>query len=253
MINGSKINIEGLNLFIGNNHILKDINVEIPEKKLTVILGPSGCGKTTLLKSMNRLTDLYPEVKTQGGIFIGDENIFHPKTEITELRKKMGLLAQTPYPLPMSIYNNITYGLRISGRRKKRFLNKRVEYYLRQVSLWEEVKDRLKDPASALSIGQQQRLCLARGLSVDPDILLADEPTSALDPVSSREIEELFVKLKQRYTIVMVTHILRQARRVADYVIFMYLGEIIEHGPAEQIFEHPRNAITKSYMKGIYS
>ena len=253
MINGTKINIEGLNLFIGNNHILKDINVEIPEKKLTVILGPSGCGKTTLLKSMNRLTDLYPEVKTQGRIFIGDEDILHPKTEITELRKKMGLLAQSPYPLPMSIYNNITYGLRISGRRKKRFLNKRVEYYLRQVSLWEEVKDRLKDPASALSIGQQQRLCLARGLSVDPDILLADEPTSALDPVSSREIEELFLKLKQRYTIVMVTHILRQARRVADYVVFMYLGEIIEHGPAEQIFEYPTNPITKNYIKGTYS
>ncbi|MCD4832886.1 MAG: phosphate ABC transporter ATP-binding protein [Bacteroidales bacterium] len=253
MINETKINIENLNLHIGKNHILKDINVQIPEKKLTVILGPSGCGKTTLLKSLNRLTDLYPEVKTQGRIFNGDEDILHPKTEITELRKKMGLLAQSPYPLPMSIYDNITYGLRISGRRKKRFLNKRVEYYLRQVSLWDEVKDRLKDPASALSIGQQQRLCLARGLSVDPDILLADEPTSALDPISSREVEELFVKLKQRYTIVMVTHILRQAKRVADYVIFMYLGEIIEHGPAEQIFEHPRNEITKSYIKGIYS
>jgi len=253
MINGTKINIENLNLHIGTKHILKDINVKIPEKKLTVILGPSGCGKTTLLKSLNRLTDLYPEVKTQGKIFNGNDEILNPKTEITELRKKMGLLAQSPYPLPMSIYDNITYGLRISGRRKKRYLNKRVEYYLRQVSLWEEVKDRLKDPACALSIGQQQRLCLARGLSVDPEIILADEPTSALDPVSSREIEELFLKLKQRYTIVMVTHILRQARRVADYVIFMYLGEIIEHGTAEQIFEHPQNQITKSYIKGTYS
>ena len=253
MINGAKINIENLNLHIGNKHILKDINVKIPEKKLTVILGPSGCGKTTLLKSLNRLTDLYPEVKTQGKIFNGGEDILNIKTEITELRKKMGLLAQSPYPLPMSIYDNITYGLRISGRRKKKYLNKRVEYYLRQVSLWEEVKDRLKDPASALSIGQQQRLCLARGLSVDPEIILADEPTSALDPVSSREIEELFLKLKQRYTIVMVTHILRQARRVADYVIFMYLGEIIEHGPAQQIFENPQNPITKSYIKGTYS
>lgn len=253
MINGSKINIEHLNLHIGNKHILKDINVKIPEKKLTVILGPSGCGKTTLLKSLNRLTDLYPEVKTQGQIFNNGEDILNTKTEITELRKKMGLLAQSPFPLPMSIYDNITYGLRISGRRKKRFLNKRVEYYLRQVSLWEEVKDRLKDPASALSIGQQQRLCLARGLSVDPEIILADEPTSALDPVSSQEIEELFLKLKQRYTIVMVTHILRQAKRIADYVIFMYLGEIIEHGPAQQIFENPQNPITKSYIKGTYS
>lgn len=253
MMNGSKISIENLNLYIGKKHILKNINVKIPEKKLTVILGPSGCGKTTLLKSLNRLTDLYPEVKTEGKIFNGDEDILNPKTEITELRKKMGLLAQSPYPLPMSIYDNITYGLRISGRRKKKYLIKRVEYYLRQVSLWEEVKDRLKDPASALSIGQQQRLCLARGLSVDPEIILADEPTSALDPVSSKEIEELFLKLKQRYTIVMVTHILRQARRVADYVIFMYLGEIIEYGTAEQIFEHPQNPITKAYIKGTYS
>lgn len=253
MINGSKINIEHLNLHIGNKHILKDINVKIPEKKLTVILGPSGCGKTTLLKSLNRLIDLYPEVSTNGKIYNNGEDILHSKTEITELRKKMGLLSQSPYPLPMSIYDNITYGLRISGRRKKRYLNMRVEYYLRQVSLWEEVKDRLKDPASALSIGQQQRLCLARGLSVDPEIILADEPTSALDPVSSREIEELFLKLKQRYTIVMVTHILRQARRVADYVIFMYLGEIIEHGTAEQIFEHPQSPITKAYIKGTYS
>lgn len=253
MMNESKISIENLNLYIGKKHILKNINVKIPEKKLTVILGPSGCGKTTLLKSLNRLTDLYPEVKTEGKIFNGDEDILNPKTEITELRKKMGLLAQSPYPLPMSIYDNITYGLRISGRRKKKYLIKRVEYYLRQVSLWEEVKDRLKDPASALSIGQQQRLCLARGLSVDPEIILADEPTSALDPVSSKEIEELFLKLKQRYTIVMVTHILRQARRVADYVIFMYLGEIIEFGTAEQIFEHPQNPITKAYIKGTYS
>lgn len=253
MINGAKINIENLNLHIGNKHILKDINVKIPEKKLTVILGPSGCGKTTLLKSLNRLTDLYSEVKTQGKIYNGSEDILHPKTEITELRKRMGLLAQSPFPLPMSIYDNITYGLRISGRRKKKFLNKRVEYYLRQVSLWEEVKDRLKDPASALSIGQQQRLCLARGLSVDPDIILADEPTSALDSVSSREVEELFLKLKQRYTIVMVTHILRQARRVADYVIFMYLGEIIEHGPAKEIFDHPKNDLTKAYLKGTYN
>jgi phosphate transport system ATP-binding protein len=253
MINGTKINIEHLNLHIGNKHILKDINVKIPEKKLTVILGPSGCGKTTLLKSLNRLIDLYPEVSTDGKIYNNGEDILNSKTEITELRKKMGLLSQSPYPLPMSIYDNITYGLRISGRRKKRYLNMRVEYYLRQVSLWEEVKDRLKDPASALSIGQQQRLCLARGLSVDPEIILADEPTSALDPVSSREIEELFLKLKQRYTIVMVTHILRQARRVADYVIFMYLGEIIEHGTAEQIFERPQSPITKAYIKGTYS
>lgn len=253
MINGAKIKVDHLNLYIGKEHILKNINLVIPENQLTVILGPSGCGKTTLLKSLNRLTDLNPDVKITGHIFNGNEDILNPKTEITQLRKKMGLLSQSPYPLPMSIYDNITYGLKISGRRKKKFLIRRVENYLRQVSLWEEVKDRLKDPASALSIGQQQRLCLARGLAVDPEIILADEPTSALDPVSSKDIEEMFLKLKQRYTIVVVTHILRQARRIADYVIFMYLGEVIEHGPAKQIFEHPQHEMTKAYLKGAYN
>ncbi len=253
MINGEKIKINHLNLYIGKEHILKDINLVIPENQLTVILGPSGCGKTTLLKSLNRLTDLNPDVKITGNIFNGNEDILHPKIEITQLRKKMGLLSQSPYPLPMSIYDNITYGLKISGRRRKKFLIRRVENYLRQVSLWEEVKDRLKDPASALSIGQQQRLCLARGLAVDPEIILADEPTSALDPVSSKDIEEMFLKLKQRYTIVVVTHILRQARRIADYVIFMYLGKVIEHGPAKQIFEHPQHEMTKAYLKGAYN
>ncbi|HAN17053.1 MAG: phosphate ABC transporter ATP-binding protein [Bacteroidetes bacterium GWC2_33_15] len=253
MGNESKIKIDNLNLHIGKNHILKNIHVSIPERQLTVILGPSGCGKTTLLKSLNRLTDLYPEMKIDGSIFLNEEDILHSKTEITLLRKKMGLLSQSPYPLPMSIYDNIAYGLRISGRRKKKYLIKRVEHYLTQVSLWDEVKDRLKDSASSLSIGQQQRLCLARGLAVDPEIILADEPTSALDPLSSKQIEELFVKLKQRYTIVVVTHILRQARRIADYVIFMYMGEVIEHGPAKDFFENPKEELTKEYLKGAFN
>jgi len=153
----------------------------------------------------------------------------------------------------MSIYNNITYGLRISGRRKKAFLAKRVENYLKQVALWDEVKDRLHEPATRLSIGQQQRLCLARGLAVDPEIILADEPTSALDPISSKQIEELFIRLKQRYTVIMVTHVLRQAKRIADYVIFMYLGEIIEHGPAQDFFDNPKNEITRAYLAGQYN
>ena len=162
----------------------------------------------------------------------------------------MGLLSQMPYPLPMNIYNNIAYGLKISGRNKKKYLNKRVEYYLKQINLWEEVKDRLKDPASSLSLGQQQRLCLARGLTVDPNIILADEPTSALDPVSSNAIEELFLNLKQHYTTVLVTHTLRQAKRIADYVVFMYLGEIIEQGSADEFFNNPKMDKTKSYLKG---
>jgi phosphate transport system ATP-binding protein len=247
-----KIAISDLNLFIGKQHILKNINAEIPSKKITVILGPSGCGKTTLLKSLNRLADLNTDVKVNGSIIIDDEDILTTKRDITDIRKKMGLLAQRPYPLPMNIYNNIAYGLRISGRKNKRFLDKPVEHYLRQVNLWEEVKDRLKDPAAALSIGQQQRLCLARGLAVDPDIILADEPTSALDPISSQTIEEKFIELKNNYTIILVTHILRQARRIADHVIFMYLGEIIEQGPAAQIFENPQEEKTKSYFQGMF-
>lgn len=252
MEKGVKILIKDLNLHFGKNHVLKNVNVTIPEKKITVILGPSGCGKTTLMKTMNRLTDIYPDVKVSGNIFINDEDILHTQQDITILRQKMGLLSQRPYPLPMNIYNNIAYGLRISGRRKKRYLDKRIEHYLTMANLWDEVKDRLKESASRLSIGQQQRLCLARGLAVDPEIILADEPTSALDPISSQAIEEKFLELKKNYTIVLVTHILRQARRIADHVVFMYLGEVIEQGPAEQIFNHPREEITKSYFKGLF-
>ncbi|MBN2699246.1 MAG: phosphate ABC transporter ATP-binding protein [Bacteroidales bacterium] len=250
MENETKIRIENLNLSIGKSKILKDINVEIPKHKITVILGPSGCGKTTLLKSMNRLTDIYSDIRVSGKILIDGEDILHTDKDVTEIRKRMGLLSQRPYPLPMNIYKNIAFGLKISGRRKKRFLNKRIEHYLKQANLWNEVKDRLKEPAASLSIGQQQRLCLARGLAVDPDIILADEPTSALDPISSQEIEKKFTELKNGYTIVLVTHILRQAIRLADYVIFMYLGEVIEQGPAEQFFKSPQTEITKAYLKG---
>jgi phosphate transport system ATP-binding protein len=173
------ISIQNLNLSIEKKEILKDINITIPEKQITVILGPSGCGKTTLLKSMNRLTDLYPQMRVSGSIRIGNEDILNTRQDITEIRKKMGLLSQRPYPLPMSIYNNVAFGLRLSGRKKKKYLDGRVEHYLRLASLWEEVSTRLNAPASSLSIGQQQRLCLARGLAVDPQIILADEPTSA--------------------------------------------------------------------------
>ncbi len=247
-----KISIQDLNLFIGKHHILKNISASIPENQITVILGPSGCGKTSLLKSLNRLTDLYPDVRTSGKIMLGQENILNGHKDITRIRKQMGLLSQRPYPLPMSIFNNVTYGLRISGRKKKAFLQKRVEHYLKEVNLWEEVKDRLKEPAGSLSIGQQQRLCLARGLAVDPVIILADEPTSALDPVSSQAIEKMFLQLKKRYTIVLVTHILRQARRIADHVIFMYMGEVIEQGKAKQIFENPKEEKTRAYMNGLF-
>ena len=248
-----KIKVKNLNLYINKKHILKNIDIIIPKNKITVILGPSGCGKTTLMKCLNRLTDLYPEMKVSGKIFIDNEEILNKRNDITKIRKRMGLLSQRPYPLPMSIYKNIAFGLKISNRKNRKFLNGRIEHYLKQASLWDEVKDRLYDPAASLSIGQQQRLCLARGLAVDPDIILADEPTSALDPLSSQAIEKKIAELKQSYTIVVVTHILRQAVRIADYVVFMYLGEVIEQGEAKDFFENPKKDRTKSYLQGVFN
>ena len=248
-----KIKVKNLNLYINKKHILKNIDINIPKNKITVILGPSGCGKTTLMKCLNRLTDLYPEMKVSGKIFIDNEEILNKRNDITKIRKRMGLLSQRPYPLPMSIYKNIAFGLKISNRKNRKFLNGRIEHYLKQASLWDEVKDRLYDPASSLSIGQQQRLCLARGLAVDPDIILADEPTSALDPLSSQAIEKKIAELKQCYTIVVVTHVLRQAVRIADYVVFMYLGEVIEQGEAKDFFANPKKDRTKSYLQGVFN
>jgi len=247
------ISVQNLNIFYGKEHALKNINVDIPDKKITAIIGPSGCGKTTLLKSFNRLVDSVEKVKVSGKVLVDGENIFDPKMEVTHIRKKMGLLSQKPFPLPMSIYENVAYGPRIHGLEDKAELDRIVEHYLRESSLWSEVKDRLHTPASRLSVGQQQRLCLARGLAVEPEIILGDEPTSALDPVSSQRIEQKFLELKEKYSIVIVTHILRQARRLADYVIFLYLGELIEHGPAKELFENPKEEMTKEYIKGIIS
>ncbi|MBE0662814.1 MAG: phosphate ABC transporter ATP-binding protein [Bacteroidales bacterium] len=253
MENNAKIITKDLNLSIGKLQILKNINLAIPPNRVTVILGPSGCGKTTLLKSMNRLTDLYPEMELSGHIYIDGKDILKAGTEITEIRRKMGLLSQRPYPLPMSIYKNIAYGLKINGVYNRAALQTKVEHYLRLANLWDEVKDRLREPANTLSIGQQQRLCLARGLAVDPEIILADEPTSALDPISSNAIEAQFSHLKEHYTIVMVTHILRQARRIADHIVFMYLGEVVEQGPANEFFNNPKMEKTKEYLKGAFN
>lgn len=247
------ISVQNLNVFYGNVQALKNITVDVPDKKITVIIGPSGCGKTTLLKSFNRLIDSIDGVKVSGKVLVDGEDVFSPQVDVTQIRKKMGLLSQKPYPLPMSIYDNVAYGPRIHGIKNRKELNKIVEHYLKEASLWDEVKERLHSPASKLSVGQQQRLCLARGLAVEPEITLGDEPTSALDPLSSQHIEKRFLKLKGNYTIIIVTHILRQAKRLADYVVFLYLGELIEHGPAEQIFNNPREPGTISYIKGIIS
>jgi phosphate transport system ATP-binding protein len=241
-----------LNVYYEGVQALKDITLEIPKNKITVILGPSGCGKTTLLKSMNRFLELSNTTKITGKVFVDGMDIYTPGTDVTEIRKKLGLLAQRPFPLPMSIFDNVAYGMRIHGIKRRADMNAAVEHYLGLAGLWEEVKDRLHVPATSLSIGQQQRLCLARGLAVEPEILLGDEPTSALDPISAQHIEHRLQDLKKQYTIVLVTHILRQAKRLADYVVFMYMGELVESGPADDMFENPRKARTRAYFEGEF-
>lgn len=247
------IEIENLNVYYKKEHALKDVSIAIPDRKITAIIGPSGCGKSTLLKSMNRLIDTVPGISYTGRIMMDGENILSKETELTHLRKRMGLLLQRPYPLPMSIFENVAYGLRIHGENRKAELAQAVERHLKAVALWDEVKTRLHAPATGLSIGQQQRLCLARGLAINPEVLLCDEPTSALDPISSQHIERKFVELKEERTVIVVTHILRQARKLADYVLFMYMGELIEHGPALELFENPQHELTKGYIKGVFT
>ena len=241
----------------GEHLALKDINLDIPKNQITAIMGPSGCGKTTLLKSLNRFLELNGSISISGQVLVDGEDIQTPGADVTEIRKRIGLLAQRPYPLPMSIYDNVAYGMRIhrmmpSGRKGKRVTDEKVQQYLEMAGLWDEVKDRLHKPASGLSIGQQQRLCLARGLAVEPEILLGDEPTSALDPISAQHIEKRLLELKDRYTIVLVTHVLRQAKRLGDYVIFMYLGEVVECGPAHEVFDHPKKERTRAYLEGLF-
>jgi phosphate transport system ATP-binding protein len=247
------ISIRNLSVTYGSQKILKDISLDIPDKKVTVIIGPSGCGKTTLLRTLNRLLDGIDGVRIEGRVLVDGEDIYDPKTEVTGVRKKMGLLSQKPQVLPMSIFDNIAYGPRLHGTREKAKLKAIVERELRSAGLWEEVADRLDEPASRLSVGQQQRLCLARGLAVEPEIILGDEPTSALDPQSSRIVEQRLIALKADYTVVVVTHILRQARRVADYIVFLYLGELVEHGPAAEVFANPKDPRMKAYLTGEIS
>ncbi|MBQ5351665.1 MAG: phosphate ABC transporter ATP-binding protein [Bacteroidaceae bacterium] len=248
------LEVRNLNIHIGDVHILKDVNVTIPKNKITCIIGPSGCGKSTLLRTFNRIIDTTEGVKIDGDVLFGSHNIVKSHgSRLIELRRHIGLVPQRPCPLPMSIFDNIAYGCRIHGIRNKEKLNAIVEHYLRNIGLWDEVKERLHTPASRLSGGQQQRLCLARSLAVEPSVLLADESTSALDPISSKKVEQLFVDLKRDYTIVIVTHTLQQAQRIADNVIFMYLGEVIEQGTAQEVFNNPQKELTKRYLNGAFS
>jgi phosphate transport system ATP-binding protein len=247
------IRVRGLNVFYGPEQALRNVSVDIPRRRITAIIGPSGCGKSTLLRSFNRLIDLTDGARVTGRVVVEGRDVYAPGVDVTEVRRHMGLLSQRPHPLPMSIFDNVAYGPRLHGVRDRRELAGIVERHLRIAGLWDEVRERLHVPASRLSLGQQQRLCLARGLAVGPEIILGDEPTSALDPISSRRIEGIFLELKRDYTLVLVTHILRQARRLADHVVFLYMGELIEHGPAEEFFAHPREELTRDYVQGTIS
>ncbi|GAB4420939.1 MAG: phosphate ABC transporter ATP-binding protein PstB [Anaerolineae bacterium] len=244
--------IRGLNVWYGDQQALQDVTADIPRRRVTAIVGPSGCGKTTLLKSLNRLVELDPKARISGQVLLDGEDIYAPAVDVTEVRARIGLLAQKPFPLPMSIYDNVAYGPRIHGLRDQP-MDALVHAHLEVVELWDEVKGRLKAPATGLSVGQQQRLCLARALAVKPECLLCDESTSALDPITARAIEALLSRLKRDYTVVMVTHDLAQARRLADYVIFLWLGELVEQGPAPQVFGRAREERTRAYLEGSIS
>jgi phosphate transport system ATP-binding protein len=244
------IRIQDLNVWYSSHHALKNIAADIPPRGITAIIGPSGCGKSTLLKSLNRLLEETDGVRVTGRILLDGADIYSPGVDVTDVRTRVGLLAPKPFPLPMSIYENVAYGPRIHNRRNGRRLDQVVERHLQGAGLWEEVQDRLRAPASRLSTGQQQRLCLARALAVEPEVLLCDEPTSALDPISAQRIEAQLQALKEKMTIVVVTHLLRQARRLADHVIFLWMGELVETGPATQVFGAPKDERTRAYLAG---
>lgn len=248
----TQIKIRDLNVHYNKVHALKDINLDIPRGQITVIIGPSGCGKSTLLKTLNRFHDLSDGTQVSGQVELDGVNLYAPVVEVTEVRTKVGLIAQRPFPLPMSIFENVAYGMRIHKLARGKELRARVQHYLEIAGLWDEVKGRLNTPARDLSIGQQQRLCLARGLAVEPEVILGDEPTSSLDPISAKFIEDRLEELKKDYTVVLVSHVLRQARHLADYLVFMYLGEVVEAGPAEQVLNAPKHDRTRAYLQGEF-
>ena len=247
-----KLEVKNLNFYYGAFHALKSVNLSIPEKKVTAFIGPSGCGKSTLLRVFNKIFALYPEQRAEGEILMDGENLLTSKKDIALIRSKIGMVFQKPTPFPMSIYENIAFGVRLFEKLSKGEMEERVEWALTKAALWKEVKDKLHQSGNGLSGGQQQRLCIARGIAIKPEILLLDEPCSALDPISTASIEELITELKEDYTVVIVTHNMQQAARVSDYTAYMYLGELIEFGVTDQIFLKPKKQETENYITGRF-
>ena len=247
-----KISVKNLNFFYGKFHALKDINLEIPAHKVTAFIGPSGCGKSTLLRVFNRMFELYPEQRAEGEILLDGENLLTSKKDVALLRAKVGMVFQKPTPFPMSIFDNIAFGVKLFEALNTTDMEERVEWALRKAALWGEVKDKLTQSGSSLSGGQQQRLCIARGIAIKPEVLLLDEPCSALDPISTARIEELITELKSDYTVVIVTHNMQQAARCSDYTAYMYLGDLMEFGSTEQIFFKPTRKETEDYITGRF-
>ncbi len=248
----AKIAVRSLNFYYGKTRALKDITLEVPERRVTAFIGPSGCGKSTLLRTFNRMFELYHDQRAEGEVLLDGENILHSKTNVARIRSKIGMVFQKPTPFPMSIYDNIAFGIRLYERLSRTELDARVEGCLRQAALWDEVKDKLAALGTSLSGGQQQRLCIARTIAVRPEVLLLDEPCSALDPISTAKIEELIYQLKSEYTVVIVTHNMQQAARASDYTAFMYLGELVEFDQTRKIFTAPRESRTEDYITGRF-
>jgi phosphate transport system ATP-binding protein len=247
-----KISVRDLNFFYGKFHALKNISLEIPEKKVTAFIGPSGCGKSTLLRVFNRMFELYPDQRAQGEVLFDGENLLTSKQDVALLRAKIGMVFQKPTPFPMSVFDNITFGIKLFESLNAADMEERVEWALRKAALWNEVKDKLHQSGSGLSGGQQQRLCIARGIAIKPEVLLLDEPCSALDPISTAKVEELITELKDDYTVVIVTHNMQQAARCSDYTAYMYLGDMVEFGATEQIFFKPARKETEDYITGRF-
>ena len=247
-----KLSVRNLNFYYGKFHALKNINLTLPENKVTAFIGPSGCGKSTLLRIFNRMFELYPEQRAEGEILLDGENILKSKEDVSLLRARVGMVFQKPTPFPMSIYDNIAFGVKLFENLNATDMDERVEWALRKAALWGEVKDKLRQGGSSLSGGQQQRLCIARGIAIKPEVLLLDEPCSALDPISTAKVEELIVELKQDYTVVIVTHNMQQAARCSDYTAYMYLGDLIEFGATEQMFFKPTRKETEDYITGRF-